>query len=304
MDGVVDNFSRELTSRKKKSRTHASGVTLQDIDASLQEFAYTFECGSRIEKLSFRTFQDTPSPGEHEELLSVYSDRQVMFAVNGVDLVVESDEEIEELRSHFRAQRSLFGELKAIKWKLYYCRDINRNTRENDFVGVCGLSINESKQLSPSIRLRQKYQQIGIGTKIVFAVLEKLLRHKSLLFANIRDLWMDIHPMNEQSLSLKTKILSDHVEEDENPDDHNGIWHPIYRWFGFNSFNALDMRIFVCNKVEVLETLLTSKMNQKINKADLLFYNILVPDEDCQKLLLNGVSGKAWTQDPVKVDGL
>ena len=241
---------------------------MEQFDASLQDFSYTFDCGARHEKLSFRTFKPNGSTSELEEILSVYGSADVMFQVNGVDEIVRDAQQAENVRSEFLQRTSLRGSKQSIRWKLYYTRDIDSCESKEVFVGFVGMSLLDSNCLEPHVRLSREYHRKGLGTKSLLCLVQKLLSNKDWLLTNVHSLFMEIHPMNTASLELKNKLLLNLANEQRNDLREDGVWVQKVMFFADKKFRPIFMRHFVCSDINALARLFQSKLNLRVNKAD------------------------------------
>ena len=110
------------------------------IDATLQNFEYTFDYGSRCEKLSFHTFKKPGSRFELEEILSLFSDVESMKYYGSEIPIQRTLAEARRWREQLRKKNLFAGEMKGFIWKVFYSADIHNIASKPSFIGFVSLS--------------------------------------------------------------------------------------------------------------------------------------------------------------------
>lgn len=237
---------------------------LKQIEDSLQEFTATFGCGDRQEKLVFRTFAGPRSDFEIQEILSIYGDQDVMKFF-GSEVTIDSVLEAEEWQSKLRKETSFEGAMKRMRWRLYYDRDMNRQSSDEIFIGFVSVS-RVNRLMGPAICLLPGYQGQHLGTKVFLGLLARLLSNKAWFFSYFDGIKMTINPQNAASLGLKNAFLLKNDHEELNPKRTDGLWLYQRKGYAGNKSKSLIRRQFFCSSGDFLSNLLDSKTMVPLNR--------------------------------------
>ena len=242
------------------------------IDATLQNFEYTFDYGSRCEKLSFHTFKKPGSRFELEEILSLFSDVESMRYYGSEIPIQRTLAEARRWREQLRKKNSFAGEMKGFIWKVYYSADIHNSASKPSFIGFVSLSHRKiSRVLSPAILLKSEYRNRGCGSKAFLCLLVRLLSKRAWFAQHFDGICMMINPENVASLALQDKVMLGFTKEKENDRRADGLWVFTRKAYCDDRVKNVTRRLFECRGVAVLESLLRAKFSsQRVNKKEML----------------------------------